>query len=188
MAENEFANTTDENDGVVLGDDVIGELSEQDPAERSVFFAFDEASQKLEEDGGFEPFVALLCGEELQVEELEGDDEDAIYAALKKTIFQMDVVSDAYVFCYDGYVDLDDGPHDAILLEWARNNDEQAQILAWLYQPHNDHIDFIEPLYSLGETDNFFLIGEDTDNAADNAAVDGADDGATAAGVDGDER
>ncbi|MCL2883089.1 MAG: hypothetical protein FWF30_01285 [Coriobacteriia bacterium] len=159
--------TDEELDGVVLGDEVMGELSEDDPAESAVFFALDEAATKVEEEGTFDPFLVVLQGEELFVEEQDGEEEEEIYESAKQTLFEMELLADAYVFCYDGYVDLDEGTHDAILVEWARKDSPSAQVLAWLYKDHEDHIDFIEPLYTLGEADSFFSSAASAASAAE---------------------
>ncbi|MCL2339297.1 MAG: hypothetical protein FWC59_00105 [Actinomycetia bacterium] len=153
-----------ENDlpGVVLSDEVIGELSDEDPVESAVFFAFDEASTKLETEGGFEPFLVTMRGEELFVEELEGDDEADIIAAAHQTVTEMTVLINAYIFTYDGYVDLEEGTGDAIILEYARKGEAEAQVLAWLYETQDDELHFKEPLYSLGTTTTLFSVsGQD---------------------------
>jgi len=163
--------TDEELDGVVLGDEVMGELSEDDPAESAVFFALDEAATKIEDEGSFDPFLVILQGEELFVEDQEGEEEEEIYESARQTLYQMELLADAYVFCYDGYVDLDEGTHDAILVEWARKGSASAQVLAWLYKDHDDHVDFIEPLYTLGEADSLFSGAVGAAGAAGDTAV-----------------
>ena len=160
---------TDNEDGVVQDSEIIGELSEEDPVERAVFIALDEAATKLDEQGEFEPFIIIVQGDEIHIEEQEGDDEDEIIAAARRTVFQMANVADAYILAYDGYVDLEDGVGDAIIVEYARAGEEEAQVLGWLYNVHGDHIHFEEPLYSLGTSVSLFLdveiIAEDLDES-----------------------
>jgi len=175
-------------DNVVLSDEIVGELSEDDPVERAVFYSLDEAAQKLEEQGDFDPMLIIVQGEEIHVDEPDGDDEETIIAAAQKTVYQMAKVADAYVFVYDGFVDLDDDSSDAIIVEYARKGDSEAQVLAWLYAGHDDHLHFSEPLYSLGNAPSMFDMpdgenSEDGDAGGEDAA---GDEAAAAAPTDSD--
>ena len=158
-------------DGVVLGDEIIGELSEEDPVERAVFIALDEAANKLDEQGGFDPFIIIVEGDEIHIEEQSGDDEDEIIELARQTVFQMENIADAYIMVYDGYVDLDDGRSDAIIVEFARKGEPEAQVLAWLYHSHDDHVHFQEPLYTLGMTTSLFLNEDDSEDDSDDVEV-----------------
>ncbi|MCL1879589.1 MAG: hypothetical protein FWF71_03065 [Actinomycetia bacterium] len=151
-----------------MDDELLGELSDDDPAEQAVFFALDEAAMKLEEDGGFEPFLVVVCGDELNIEEQEGNDDETIFASARQTLFQMERLADSYVFAYDGFVEMDEGTNDAVIVEWARKGDDEASVLAWLYQHHDDHLHFTEPLYSLGNSASLFSPQAE---AASDAAV-----------------
>jgi hypothetical protein len=170
-------------DNVVLSEEIVGELSEDDPVERAVFYSLDEAAQKLEEQGDFDPMLIIVQGEEIHVDEPDGDDEETIIAAAQKTVYQMAKVADAYVFVYDGFVDLDDDSSDAIIVEYARKGDSEAQVLAWLYAGHDDHLHFSEPLYSLGNAPSMFDVPDEEKSADGDAggAGDEAGDAATAA-------
>ncbi|MCL2632793.1 MAG: hypothetical protein FWD45_06915 [Coriobacteriia bacterium] len=150
MAENEESQFQDE--------EIIGELNEDDPVERAVFIALDEAANKLDEQGDFEPFLIIVQGDEIHIEEQEGDDEEEVIAAARQTVLQMQHVADAYILTYDGFVDLDDGRSDAIIVEFARAGDEEAQVLAWLYYTHDDHLHFQDPLYSLGAYPSLYSL------------------------------
>lgn len=149
----------------LTSDEIIGELSEEDPIERAVFIALDEASSKLDEHGFFEPFIIIVEGDDLQIEELDGDEEDEIVAAARMTAMQMRASSDAYILTYDGFVDLDDGRSDAIIVEYARTGEQQADVLAWLYYTHDDHIHFQDPLYNLGEYPSLYYVEKTSDDA-----------------------
>ena len=182
MVDSENSAVTDDAaaDDAVTGDEIIGELSEDDPVERAVFIALDEAANKLDEQGEFEPFIIIVEGDEIHIEEQEGDDEEEILATARRTVFQMQNVADAYILTYDGFVDLDEGQSDAIIVEYARANDDEAQVLAWLYYTHDDHVHFQEPLYSLGAYPSLFSLennaSDDVANGSDGDVVDGAGD------------
>ena len=133
-----------------------GELDPEEAVARTVMYAFDEGKEKLRQNGGFDPFTITVKGDELFIEEHPGDDADESYASARRTVFQMALLCETYVLCYDGYVELDEGPSDAIIVECANKGDEQAQIIVCLYHQHGDEYHFDEDLYQVGETDNFF--------------------------------
>ena len=133
-----------------------GELSDTDPVERAVFIALDEAAAKLDDHGDFEPSLIIVQGDDLHIEELDGDDEQAIVEMARQTVYQMSVVADAYILAYDGFVDLDDGTSDAVIVEFARPAEAEAQVLGWLYEEHNGHYHYSEELYSLGTAPSLF--------------------------------
>jgi len=133
-----------------------GELDSAEILERTILYAFEQASEMLEQGGGFDPFTILIKGEELFIEDQPGDTEEESYDSARRTIFQMGELCDAYIFCYDGFVELDDGPSDAVIVEHANRGDEQAQIIVCLYHLHDDHYHFDENLYHVGEADILF--------------------------------
>ena len=136
------------------------ELDTEEALARVIMYAFDQGREKLIEVGAFDPFTICLKGEELYIEEHPGDDAEESYASARRTVFQMALLSEAYVLCYDGYVELDEGPSDALIVECAHAEDEQAQIIVCLYHTHDDEYHFDEDLYQVGETYNFLLSGE----------------------------
>jgi hypothetical protein len=154
------------------------ELSSEQITSRALLYAFDQGVEMLEQSGEFEPFTIIISGEELFIEEQPGENPDESYASARRTVYQMERLSDAYLFCYDGYVELDAGPSDALIVEWANKGDENAQIIIKLYHRHGEHYHFDEALYQVGETGSFYHA--ETDGAA--AAEGGSEtDGAAAA-------
>jgi hypothetical protein len=157
-----------------------GELSSEQILERAVLYALDQGREMLEQSGEFEPFTVLIDGEELYIEEHPAESEEESYASARRTVYQMERVCSAYAFCYDGYVDLEDGTSDALVVEFANKGDKQAQIIVLTYHRHDDHYHFNDTLYQVGETDTLFggtpegSPGDDAD--ADGGA--GAEDGA----------
>ncbi|MDR3036800.1 MAG: hypothetical protein LBU31_00080, partial [Coriobacteriales bacterium] len=100
------------------GEDVIaqGVLSSEQILERTVLYALDQGVEMLEQNGGFEPFTVLISGEELYIEDQPGETEEESYESARRTLYQMERMCNAYVFCYDGYVDLEDGTSDAVVV------------------------------------------------------------------------
>ncbi|MDR0347269.1 MAG: hypothetical protein LBH56_02715 [Coriobacteriales bacterium] len=143
-------------DAVAL--DVVGEgeLNSEEILERTVLYALEQAAEALSQAGSFEPFTILIDGEELFIEEQPGNSEEDSYASARRAIYQMERICNAYVFCYDGYVDLEDGASDAVVAEFANKGDEKAQVVVMMYHLHGDHYHFDETLYQVGEADTLF--------------------------------
>jgi hypothetical protein len=132
------------------------ELSSEQILERVILYALEEGTEKLEQSGAFDPFTILIKGEELFVEEHLGENKEQSYASARRTVYQMERLCDAYVFCYDGYVTFDDGTNDALVIECANKGDEKAQVITKFYHLHDDHYHFDETLYQVGEAETLF--------------------------------
>ena len=132
------------------------EINAERILERTILFALDEAGEQLKQSGGVEPFTVLIKGEELFVEEQPGISEEISYAAARRAVFQMENLCNAYVFCYDGYVDLDSGQSDALIAEFANKEDEQAQVIVRLYNNTDDGPEIEDTLYHVGDAETLF--------------------------------
>ncbi|MDR2108849.1 MAG: hypothetical protein LBP28_05265 [Coriobacteriales bacterium] len=108
-------------------------LEEENALDKIVFFAFDEAREKLEQSGSFEPFTVLLAGEELYVETHGGEQPAESLESARRTISEMFNLVSAYAFCYDGYLNSDEERRDAIIVERASKGDATAEVFALLY-------------------------------------------------------
>ncbi|MDR3307739.1 MAG: hypothetical protein LBS58_02415 [Coriobacteriales bacterium] len=139
---------------------IAGEFTTDDPLDKVVLYAFDQARQKLEEGGIVEPFTILVKGENLYIESHPGEDAVECFNSARKTVFEMEQASDAYVFCYDGYVDLDEGTRDALVVERARKDDDLGEAFAILYTEDEDDeeggIEFEDSIYDLGEASSLY--------------------------------
>jgi hypothetical protein len=154
----------DPQDDTVALDDIVeeGELTDEEIVSRTILYAFDQGIEMLEQSGGFDPFTVVVSDDELYIEEQPGETEEESYASARRTVFQMERLCDAYAFCYDGYVNLEDGESDAIIVEWARKGDGAAQTLVKLYHRHGDHLHFDEELYQVGEAESLFSPSSST--------------------------
>lgn len=133
------------------------------PLDKVVLYAFDEARQKLEQGSDVEPFTVILAGENLFIESHPGDDIVECFNSARKTIFDMELLADAYVFCYDGYIQLDEGTRDALIAERATKDDEVGEAFALLYRIDEDgdgSIEFEETIFGLGEAPSLFGASE----------------------------
>lgn len=138
--------------------DVVGEseLNSEQILERAILFALDEAAEQLEQSNGVEPFTVLIKGEELFVEEHANKTEEESYASARRAVFQMEKLCNAYVFCYDGFVDLDSGTSDALIAEFANKGDENGQVIVRLYSKEGEKLTVDETLYHVGDADSLF--------------------------------
>jgi len=142
--------------------DVI-DMDADAPLNKVMLYAFDEARQKLEQGSDVEPFTVILAGEELYVESHPGDDIVECFNSARKTMFEMDLLADAYVFCYDGYVQLDEGARDALIVERAEKTAEVGEAFALLYtmdEEGDGSIEFEDAIFGLGEAPSLFGAGE----------------------------
>jgi len=154
-----------ENETQVLQDveDTEDVLDAQEPLDKVVFFALDEARQKLEQGGEVEPFTVIVSGDNLFIESHPGDDIVECFNSARKTLFDMELLADAYVFCYDGYVQLDGDTRDALIAERAVKTDEVGEAFALLYtidEEGDGSIEFEDSLYHLGEAPSLYGASE----------------------------
>ena len=129
------------------------ELDESVDTDKVVLFAFDEAADKLEQAGEFEPFTVVLHGENLHVESHPGDDAIECFNSAATAVKTLEHVMSNYVFAYDGYVETDEGTNDAIIVERGKPGDETAQVFAILYSIDEEGegtLEFEEGIYDLG--------------------------------------
>jgi hypothetical protein len=137
-------------------------LDAEKALDKVVFFAFDEARQKLEQGAEFEPFTILVEGDQLHIESHPGDDAVECFNSARKAVLAMELLSDAYVFCYDGFVSLDDGTRDAIVVERAEKDADVGEAFALLYDfdEKTSTLNLEETVYMLGEAPSLFFADE----------------------------
>jgi hypothetical protein len=115
----------------IMSDDFL--LDAARPLDKIVFFAFDEARQKLEQGAYVEPFTVVLANDGLFIEGHPGDDVEECYESARRSLSDKDLIAEAYVFCYDGYVETDSDTRDAIIVERASRDDAAGEAFALLY-------------------------------------------------------
>ena len=155
--DNEIAQATNVNEI-----DPDNELETDDLMEKVTLYAFDQAIQKLEQGGIVEPFTILIEGENLKIESHSGEDAAECFESARRTIYVMEKLTDAYVFCYDGYVEMEDETKDALIVERAFKGDVNGEALALMYTEDEDNLTFEDDIYSLGESPSLFNSEEIT--------------------------
>ena len=114
--------------------------------------AFDEAEQKLTQGGTLDPFTVLVTDEGYELDDHPGETPEECFASAGKLVKESG--ASAYAFCYDGYVELDDGTErNALICEAADAGD--AQVFAAFYDVDEEgNVSVEDGLYDLGPKDS----------------------------------
>ena len=104
-----------------MSDRVVENASEEIPeipeiVEQVLLMALDEAKNTMVAGDDVVPFTCLAVKENVFIETHPGDDADECFAKAKKEVSNARGAA-AYAFCYDGFVDTDDGVLDVIIAE-----------------------------------------------------------------------
>lgn len=137
-----------------------------------------EARKKMEEEKGYSPFVGVAVGESLVLEEISGEEPADIYRMAKHTV-EGTRGAQGYGFCYDGYIDTDEGQKDAIIAEGGMAGVPEGYAIALLYNvdEKNETFEFVPPISYIGPAPNFMaLMFNDEIPAEEVAAPEGQED------------
>jgi hypothetical protein len=127
-------------------------LDEDIPADKIVIYALDEACSRLEDSGDLVPFTVVLHGEELYVEDHPGNTVSQCFDSAHIAVHTMRNLADAYCFAYDGYVDMDEGRRDAVIVERGMRGGEPGTAFAVIYTEGDEGFTFDEDVCVLGDT------------------------------------
>lgn len=94
--------------------------------------ALNDAKEKLVAGEEIVPFTALAVGETLFIETHPGDDVDFCFREAERTVAHAAGAS-AYAFCYDGYVETDEGERDVLIAEGGVPGDPEGYAVGYLY-------------------------------------------------------
>ena len=92
----------------------------------------DEAAAKMESGEEVVPFTGLAVKENLFIETHPGDDVEECFLAARREV-QGARGATAYAFCYDGYIETEDGVRDVLIAEGGLPGEEQAYAFGYLY-------------------------------------------------------
>ena len=143
-----------------MADRVVENSTEEVPdiptiVENVTIFALDEAKEKMEQGADVIPFSALVVKGNLFIETHPGDTPDECFADARRTV-QGARGADAYAFCYDGYIETDDGMKDALIAEGGVPGGETAYAIGYLYDVNSEGVPVFEPDPAyVGEAPNF---------------------------------
>ena len=139
--------------------------------ERVVLYALDEARARFEENEGLTPFTALVVKDSIFMEEVvrpEGEtSSDECFALAKHTVGGARGAS-AYAFCYDGYVETDEGDLDVIISEGGLPGEEEGVAIGYIYTVDEEgNVEFDEEPAYIGPCPNFMSELKDADEYTD---------------------
>lgn len=92
----------------------------------------DEAAGKLEAGEEVVPFTGLAVKENLFIETHPGDDVEACFLSARREV-QGARGATAYAFCYDGYIETDEGTRDALIAEGGLPGQKEGYAFGYLY-------------------------------------------------------
>ncbi len=118
----------------------------------------EEAQIKLEETNELAPFTAVIIGKSVFEETYTGDTNECFTAA-EDTVSNMENAV-AYGFCYDGYLETNNGEVSCIICEGGLPGEESGIALALIYTEDNNEFEFNEEVIFLGETPNYLADAE----------------------------
>lgn len=126
-----------------------------DELERVLVFALDEAKGKIEGGEDVIPFTVLVVKDNLFIESHPGDSAEECFEAAEKNV-RGARGADCYAFCYDGYIETDDGVKDALISEGGVPGAEEGYAVAYLYEVDDEGAySFESEAAYIGEAPNF---------------------------------
>ena len=126
--------------------------------EQVLAYAVDEAKTKLIEMGQFEPFTIVVENDNMHIESFPGD-YDTLRNDVRDQVKTASSFASHYVFCYDGYIDTSEGTLDAIIVECAERDQEEAYAIAQIYtvdESGDGGMTFEDGLAYIGPAEMFF--------------------------------
>lgn len=147
-----------------MADDIF-ETDEQETLEmdevleKVITYCAEEAKEKLAQVGSFEPFTVIVEGDNMHIESHPGDDPELMRDNARTAVATASSFASHYCFCYDGFIDTDEGEMDAIIIEAAEREQEEAFVIVNLYKVADEGegtIDFDEQLAFVAMTETWF--------------------------------
>ncbi|MDE8701547.1 hypothetical protein PZH32_01050 [Adlercreutzia equolifaciens] len=123
--------------------------------ERVLVFSLDEAKEKINNGEDLIPFTSLIVKDNLFIESHPGDSAEECFAAAEANVRGARGAG-AYAFCYDGYIETDDGVKDAIIAEGGEPGADTGYAVAYLYTVDEEGAyTFESEAAYIGEAPNF---------------------------------
>ncbi|MDR2672356.1 MAG: hypothetical protein LBC35_03535 [Coriobacteriales bacterium] len=134
------------------------QLDDSDRADQLRYYALGEAKQRLEQNTDFEPFTALLHGENIHVENHPGADVLECLESAVRAVTTLSHVAEAYAFAYSGYVNTNEGSRDALIVEHGLAGAGFARAYGLLYRVGEEGEGLVveDRLYDLGQARSLF--------------------------------
>ena len=149
-------------------EEAITEIPEFDEAlENVLLFALEEAKNKMATGENVIPFSCLVVKEALFMENHPGDSAEQCFALARHTVEGAKGAT-CYAFCYDGYVDTDEGTKDALIAEGGLPGEDAGYAVCYVYTTDDEgNVTFEEEPAYIGEAPNFMEGLKDADSYSD---------------------
>lgn len=136
--------------------------------EKVMLFALDEGKAKMSHaDDMVVPFTCLVIKDNMFIESHPGESADECFNFAKHTV-QGARGAEAYAFCYDGYVETDEGMMDALIAEGGVPGEDTGFAVCYLYEVAEDgKVTYEEEPAYVGEAPNFMSALKDAAEYAD---------------------
>ena len=135
--------------------------------EKMTFYCLDEAKQKLEQSGECAPFTVIVEGENMFVENCPGEQPEQRRTMARKQVGTAAGFATHYAFCYDGFLDTDEGQLDALVVECAAREDDTSHVIVLPYTHDGETYGFEESPAYIDEAESFLFgvqaVDEETD-------------------------
>lgn len=111
-------------------------------------YCLKDASERMAKGEEITPFSALAVKETLFMEEHPGDEVAQCFNSARKTV-EGAKGADAYGFCYDGYIELDQGKVDCLIAEGGTPGAEYGHAIGLRYTYNEEGVAVFdeEPIY-----------------------------------------
>lgn len=113
-------------------------LEMDETLEKIVFYCLDEAKGKLESDGECAPFTVVVSGDQMFVENYPDEGVEMCRANAEANVKTASTFASHYAFCYDGFLETNQGALDAVIVEAADCDMERAYVIGLLYTQGDD--------------------------------------------------
>ena len=126
--------------------------------EQVLGYAVDEAKTKLIETGELVPFTIVVEEDNMHIESFP-DEYENLRNDVRDQIKTASSFASHYAFVYDGYIDTDAGTLDAIIVECAERDQEEAFAIAQIYtvdESGDGAMTFEDGLAYIGPAEMFF--------------------------------
>lgn len=133
--------------------------------ERVLLFVLEEAKGKIDQGQDLIPFTALVVKENIFFENHPGNSADECFDAAAHTV-EGARGAGAYAFCYDGFIETDNGTKDALIAEGGVPGEEDGIAIGYLYTTENGAYVFQEEPVYIGEAPNFMADLKESDEYA----------------------
>lgn len=124
--------------------------------ERITFYCLDQAQTKLEAGDECTPFTVVVDGEQMFEENFPADDVVTCRKGAEANVKSSSSFSTHYAFCYDGFLMTDDGQVDAIIVECATRDMENAYVIARLYREQDGKLVFEQAPAYVDDVETFY--------------------------------